>query len=276
MGRELADKALGELLAEPAEQLARCLPPDPRGRRIALDHLVALSGEVESDEQLAEMTLVKSQGLGSFSESQRQRLAAAIAAGEARVLQAMPDLVNQLTTRGGPLRQHWEARGPGMLNFLERITEPKLLVDRADVILVHPVLGGGGGAHLLYNTARIEALVANPHESLPETVRLAWLLAQLHADLPAYAEGISGDRLPAVAELAMVCPILTAAEQVELARFDDVTLALALRAWPAHSSDHPQILDVVQRWWETCRASRPAWPVGLAALDEMLGDLVHD
>ena len=63
-----------------------------------------------------------------------------------------------------------------------RLTERELVVERADVILVHPVLGGGGWAYPPYNAVCFEAVLANPIAELPEVVRLGWLLAQLNLD----------------------------------------------------------------------------------------------
>ena len=101
------------------------------------------------------------------------------------------------------LREQWEARGPGLLRAVGLRTEESLVADEAQVIVVQPALGGGGQAHLSANAVRIEAVLANPHAELPEVVRLAWLLAQLQLDLPAYSDRIQADRLPHVLSLVV-------------------------------------------------------------------------
>ena len=51
----------------------------------------------------------------------------------------------------------------GLLKGVVDLTCPEILVEEATVVLVHPALGGGGGASLPYNVARIEAVAAEPH-----------------------------------------------------------------------------------------------------------------
>ena len=78
---------------------------------------------------------------------------------------------------------------------------------------------------------RIEAVLANPHAELPEVVRLAWLLSQLHLDLPIHGERIERRRLPHVARLATLPGILEAAHYVELVQEPAALLPFALSAW---------------------------------------------
>jgi len=157
-----------------------------------------------------------------------------------------------------------------MLREIGRLADAQLLVERAEVLLVEPVMGGGGDSHLLYNSVRIEGVLANPDDRLPETLRLAWLLSILNLDLPMFSERIHRDRLDDVGPLAMLPVVLTAAETVELARCDAATLALAMTAWRASDAANPSAVDTVLNWWQTYTASRPSWAVALAALDEML------
>src|SRR5206468_2245664 len=110
-------------------------------------------------------------------------------------------------------------------------TDPTVLVPQADVVLVHPFLGGHGQAWLFYNCVTLEGVLANPHAELPEVVRLGWLLSQLNLELPAISELIEPLRLPRVGSLAMLCVALSAAEEVELARADERTIARAIDWW---------------------------------------------
>src|SRR5690606_23019649 len=96
--------------------------------------------------------------------------------------------LEELELRSAPLREQWEARGGGLLATLARLTTAGLVPEMADVILVHPVLGGGGAAHWQYNSVQFEAVLANPLAELPEVLRLGWLLAQLNFDLPLYED----------------------------------------------------------------------------------------
>jgi hypothetical protein len=159
-----------------------------------------------------------------------------------------------------------------MLAQIGRSTESELVVPQADVLLVHPAMGGAGRAHLAYNSVRIEAVLANPQAALPEIVRLAWLLAQLSNDLPQHQGNLSRARVAEVGGLAFVPPTLAAAESVELARYGLPTLALAVTTWQVPVADPASIAPVLDEWWQVYCASRPAWSVALAALDRMLYD----
>jgi hypothetical protein len=179
---------------------------------------------------------------------------------------ARPRAAEELPLRVDPLRSQWEARGPGLLAAMRRLSAGELLVPAASVVLVQPVLGGGGLAHPAYNRVTFEGLLANPIPQLAEVLRLGWLLGQLNFDLPALAEPLSRQRLDVVGPLALVPLVLAAAEDVELARCDGLHLRLALEAW--HGS--PAAADVLGNWWDTYQAARPGWNVALGALDELL------
>jgi hypothetical protein len=137
------------------------------------------------------------------------------------------------------------------------------------VLLVHPVLGGGGEAHLLYDSLRVEAVLYHPVPELPETLRLAWLIAQLNQELPGYSEAIDPVRLHDLAAIALVPAALMSAEYVDLARFDEPTLARALQAWgvPLVTEATPAL---VWDWWHTYFETRPPWRIALQALDHLI------
>jgi hypothetical protein len=184
---------------------------------------------------------------------------------------SQPKLLDELELRAGPLREQWEGRGPGLLAGIGRLTEPGILVEQADALVVYPVAGGGGTAHLAQNAVSIEAVLANPWPQLPEVARLAWLIAQLNLDLPRYTETLRDVRR--VAALAAIPPTLAAANEVELAQDDPATLRLALRAWRPGGSDESAVADCLESWWKTWFNQRTKWPVALAALEQMLADV---
>ncbi|MFT7639402.1 MAG: hypothetical protein ACI9G1_001138 [Pirellulaceae bacterium] len=92
---------------------------------------------------------------------------------------AWPHLAAELSSRQRPLREQWEARGPGMIHFLSQ----RQLLPAGDIelplYLLKPLVGGGGFA---INSPRplvgFEALLANPSVLVPETVRLCWYVLQ--------------------------------------------------------------------------------------------------
>jgi hypothetical protein len=131
--------------------------------------------------------------------------------------------------------------------------------------LMPPILGGAGQAHPPYNVVTFEAVLANPIAQLPEVLRLGWLLAQLNPALAARAGSASGGWRRAAAWV-MLAMVLTAAEDVELARADRAHFDLAAAAWLNDQS----AADTVWRWWETGGAQRADWPASLETLERLL------
>ena len=270
-GRTLADARLATALAPSAAELQRQIDIAGLPSEKLWRHLIPLSANLESNRQLAEVALAKVVGKTARTEAHVSALAQAITNLEAAMRAALPRLDEELPLRVGPLRQQWEARGPGLLRGVQRLTEDGVIAENADIVIVHPALGGGGDAFLPYNLVTIEGVLANPHAELPETVRLGWLIAQLNADLPRYGENIHADRLPAVAGFALLPPILQAAEDVELVHASPTLLARAIEAWdlPVPADIEPTAL--IADWWSTYRDGRPPWGVALTALDQMFG-----
>lgn len=268
-GQRLVDHELQARVAEPASELQREIHalelPTARFWRM----LCALSTTFSDPRQLAKMAMYRTLGRATLGDA-AERLGQRITALEAALENYQPDLAAELRLRGGPLREQWEARGPGLLRKLFAATDKRLEVDAADVVLVLPVLGGGGEAQLQNNSVRLEAVLANPHAQLPEVVRLAWMLAQLHFDLPVFAQDIAPDRLPQLAALAMLPPALEAAEYVELVTFNDDLVRFAIEAWRIEVPSSIDPIDKLLRWWEAFDLARPPLEVAFKELDDML------
>jgi hypothetical protein len=269
-GRALVEPKLATALAPGIESLRAQFDASGVARERFIRHLVPLSAGIENNRELAAAAWRKAMSAAP-DDITISPLAAAMARLKHDFASELPDLLDELELRAAPLVEQWDARGPGLLASVGRLTEADLVVEQADVILVHPALGGGGEAHLAYNSVRIEALLANPHAQLPEVARLAWFISQLSLDLPMYSEKIDGARLPRVAALAMIPPVLAAAEQVELARYDDATLRLALQAWEVADADVENVAVTLDTWWRTYTEAPMPFAVGLVALDKMLG-----
>jgi len=287
-GRPVLDAKLAAALEEPSRLLAADIDEAGLPRRQVLAQLTALSTDVENNRELADLALVKTIGRNRTSPETVDRLTGRITDLENAFRRAVPDAIDLLTTRGEPLRQQWEARGPGLFTALGRLTEENVIAPRGRVVLVMPVLGGAGVAHLRNNSVRFEAVLTNPHAELPEALRLGWLLAQVNQSLPMYSETIRPQRLPRLARLALLPPVLAASAEVEWARLDEPTLRLALAAWhlvPAASEkndgnrDEKHVVDekapdeltaTLLDWWGTYTAGSPRWTVALAALDQMV------
>jgi hypothetical protein len=273
MGRQrpLADPGLAEALEEPARLLAAEIRAGNLPWSRFWGHLLGLSASAAGRRLIVETAVTKTIGRGGRFEMLVTNLAAGVAAVEVALQAAQPNLGEELALRMRPLREQWEARGDGMLRAVGRQTEEALIVEQCEVLAVYPALGGGGGAQLAYNSARIEAVLANPFAELPEVVRLAWLVAQLQTDLPLFSESIHPERLPAIAGFAMLPAVLQGAEEVELVRDSTGLLGQAIAAWSLPAPAGIDAAELVSGWWQTYQETRPPWKVALAALDQLFG-----
>lgn len=268
--RPLADANLAAAIAKPTAGLAVEINAQQLPASRFWQHLIALASGNDGIQHAIEVALTRTIGRNKVTPARVSELASWIIELNKAAQRVMPNLEEQLSLRVRPMREQWEARGPGMLLRIREITDGQILVDRAEVELVHPAIGGAGAAHLQYNSVRIEAVLTNVTSQLPEACRLAWLLSQLNLDLPGYSELIHGDRLAHVAELATLPVTLSAAQHVELGKCDFDSLRLACGQWLNDNADDSQTPDVVWQWWETYVATRPEWRVALSALDRML------
>lgn len=268
-GRPLVDARLAEALAAPVASLTAELAASGIDVEAFFSQAVPLAADFENNRELAEWVLNKLRGRENH-ELLAARLAGWFSQLEFSFLGAVPAVVDELELRSGPLREQWEARGPGLLAAIERLTERTLLAESAEVVLVYPALGGAAAGHLAYNKVTIEALLTNPHGELPEVVRLGWLLSTLNLDLSKYSEAIPSKRLTRVAPLAMLPVAIEAAVEVELTPGGAALLARAIVAWRLADSNAELLAETVQKWWQTYQDSRPAWSVALAALNRML------
>jgi hypothetical protein len=264
-GHLLVDTALAEKLSKPVDEFqaaAEAWNVDPI---VLIDHLTAVSIEPIGLEHQVSLAIRKAAGAGHVARM------AAMVTGWMQQMQSLfvevhHNALEQLELRSTPLREQWEARGPGLIARLRSIVGPESIVESADAILVQPVMGGGGVAHVPYNRVSFEAVLANPVGDLPEVVRLGWLLAQLQLDLPTIQGYLSRQRVLEVGALALVPGTLAAAHDVELTGPVESVLPRALDAWRLPSTDSDSLLA----WWETYLADRPAWNLALAALDRLV------
>ncbi|MBX3427266.1 MAG: hypothetical protein KF688_16425 [Pirellulales bacterium] len=233
----------------------------------ALGLLASLSAEIAGQRELVE---VAARRLGPIAGDRIARMAGALADLEAALVAHAPELESELKLRLRPLREQWEARGPGMLLHVARQTEEQLIPASAEGVLTAPYTGGFGLAHASTNRFLLEAVLVNPLPELPEAVRIAWLVCHLNAELPRYAEATS--TLPAaerIVPLAALPAALAAAEYVELAACNEATVAAALEAWRVPGAS-PALAATLWRWWSLYLDGATSWPAATAALEQML------
>ncbi len=272
-GESLVDGALTEAIAPHAAKLESIISSSGVPRERFWRFLMGLSSEYPSNRQLVEVVLSKLLGRSAALGALVAPLIAAIDAIEAEMTRLLPKLAQELPLRGGPLREQWEARGPGLLRRFAKLTEESVLAPQATVVVVHPATAGGCEVYLEGNQVLCEGLLANADPRLPEVVRLGWSLVQLQMDLPVFSENLPAGRLLQLARLAMLPPILKAAEEVELVHSPSELLPQALRHWNVLpvADDSPVIL-LLNAWWDDYQQNRLPWHVALMALDNLLGD----
>ncbi len=267
-GIAAADSALGEALDGPVAALlgeiaVGGLPVDEMIAQFA-----SLSADFENNRELVTRALARL--WIDTSEETVGRVAGGIADVEAALMRMAPEIVEELAVRGLPLRQQWEARGPGMLVTIARLTDAAVVPEAAEIVVVAPYAGGHGLAHPAQNRVTFEAVLVNPHAELPETVRMAWLVAQLNADLPRFADVLPGARGAAAFRVAMLAPALAAGEAVELTRCDEAMLDAAIDAWRLRDALPADAASRVWAWWSAWVEGKSNWPVAVAALAGLL------
>lgn len=269
LDRPLVEPTALALFEEPVRELRTALQRASVPPLALLQHGLPRAAENVPPAALAEHLLAKTRGrsaAGDYAPSLSQALRGVLRAGE----QAWPKLAEELPLRVGPLREQWEAYGPGLLVQLARLLEPSIAVDQAAVLLVQPVRGGGGLAQALYNTVTLEAVLANPNAGLPEVLRLTFLLGQLNLELPMLSEGLPPGQLPIVGALALVPAVLQAAQELEIVRDGAQQISSAVAAWLPDLVEQANVARTLGLWWETYLSGKPGFRVALIALSEML------
>lgn len=269
-GETLVDSQLATVVREPAAALAGQIATYQLPELRMWRNLAAYVPTFDTRRQAVKIAGLRSQG-SPLSEIAVAAIAGAVTDLERAVNESFPDLAAELDLRGRVLREQWEARGPGMLARMQQMLPDDVILQGSDVLLVQPALGGDGKPHLVNNTVRMEAVLANPHPKLPEAVRLAWLLSQLNLDVPKFSEDIHPDRLPHITAFAMLPVVLEAAHYVELVTFDRELLPLAIEAWRLRVPADVDGPELVANWWMTYQEAKPTLAVALKALDEMFG-----
>ncbi len=264
-----ADAALGRLLNPAADALVAEIDAAGWPRQALLEELASFASEYDSNRELVTRAVARLH-LPPRDPALLVRLAGAIGDLERVLQQAQPNLAEELALRCGPLREQWEARGPGLLREVARLTEPEAVPAAAEIVLVSPYVGGHGVAHPGQNRVTFEGVLFHPTPALPEPVRLAWLLAQLSADLPRYAELLPAGRAAATFALAMLPATLAAAESVELVASEETNLAMALEVWGMAALLPGDAATTLGDWWSVWLDQPVRWPVAVAALDRLL------
>lgn len=265
----LHDQAVAAALETPALELDQVFRRYGSHERL-WRNVVGLAADIAASPQLAEMAFRKSFSLEKIAPTSIREASSWISEIKAATRRLAKQANESLADRVGPLQMQWRARGPGLMQQVARLTDPRVAIASGVAAVVHPWRGGGGLTYIQGNVAVIEGLLANADERLPEVLRLGWLLSQMNLSLPMFCEEIHPDRFLQVVELAMLPVVLEAAAHVELAACDESTMQLAADAWLNQPPPTTGFWETLLAWWETCKEEKFAWSVALRGLDQML------
>ena len=232
-GKSLVHGALEEALVGETDQVhAAC-----RAANIATQRVwdAALLAVIELGGTTAGLVGPLQQSLGGVHGL--ERVAQSLQTLESRLRATHPDIDAQLQLRQRPLREQWDALGPGLMKRIGGRSLPDARA--ADVLLVLPLLGGGGALLPNRSGVHIEAVLANPNPELPEFVRLGWLLTQLQATC-------GDDYLAAVAAIPRV---LQAAEVTGHTSLSTASVAAAHEWWLGFRLPDGAAAAVLT-WWQ--------------------------
>ncbi|MBL9083475.1 MAG: hypothetical protein JNK76_16785 [Planctomycetales bacterium] len=280
----LTAERLAANFAEPAAALAAFLTAANIPQPAFFDQLTPAACEIDGNRQLAHAALTKTVGR-SRAEPLLESLVGLLSDCENAYFAAFPDLRKELELRYGPLRELWDARGPGLLAAVGRATDRRLVPEAVSVAAVPPFgAQGGGWAALGSNTVVFEMVLADPIAGLPETVRLGWLVSQLNIDLPDFSELLAPGAARLVAACAMLPVVLEAAADLEMMRPDEGghLLTTAAEAWLPAALKSPELklsesrLAALCGWRESARASGVPWGVKLKALERLLAEAADE
>lgn len=267
------------------------------------DELVSAGNDAPLTTSLCEVALLRS----GHSQLQSEQTAAAIHRaidGCRRLLASdQPRLADQLRLRYAPLKQSYEAYGPGLLRSVGKqiwngSPPTNWWPNRVSVHAVQPLQAGASGLSSYQGSVWIEAVLTDISPAVPEWLRLAYELTHMAIDTHTrtHASGLSdtkaiGDSktstelpwslgiIPLIfdraADAGMIpegsLPIATA---IDLGwASDDATVATLPNRGGGSAGNRGDLPDVLDRWWNDVGRSSHAFPIALKDLSARLAAL---
>ncbi len=267
------------------------------------DELVSSGSDAPLTPALCEVALLRS----GHSQLQSDQTAAAIhrSLDSCRRLLAndQPRLADQLRLRYAPLKQAYEAYGPGLLRSVGKQiwngSPPKnWWPGRVTVHAVQPLQTGAAGRSSCQGSVWIEAVLTDISPTVPEWLRLAYQLTQMAIDTHTrtHASGGSDGKQAGEAKSATelpwtlgVIPLifdraadagtiatnpLPIATAMELGWASDDSVAAHLATRGAMTDGNcGDLADVLDRWWCDVGRTSHAFPIALKDLSARLAEL---
>jgi hypothetical protein len=182
-----------------------------------------------------------------------------------------PKLGEQLELRARPLREKWDAVGPGLLRDVERQVWDNSppsgwWTPRLTAQLVQPIRGGDGGYAANAGKFWIEAMLTDVDPRVPEVLRVAWLITRIAIE--SHTRNKPGEQSLATAwSLACVPLVLTAAVNLDLIPQNPLPIKRAMELWQRSDAN---IGEELEQWWTGYKQSPAPLPVALRQLDQSL------
>jgi len=268
-GLASTDSSLSSAIGESVHQLTTEVQESEIRAEQFWKQLLALSSQTEDVNQLVENTLRDTLKRDS-SKDAVSHISLLVTDIVSAVSKHVGDINELLKLRAVPIRQQWEARGPGMMSKITQLSNESLTIDNATVVLVLPVSGGGGDVHSDQDCVRFEAVLTDTMGQLPEVIRLAWLLSRLAIRRSRRCSSSPLSRLALVEQLAALPLVLSAADHVELLCFDRSAMDLAVSSWIHGVEPTESLSEVVYKWWRGFTGSQTPLTIEMYQLDKTL------
>lgn len=182
-----------------------------------------------------------------------------------------PKLDEQLPLRIQPLRQRWDAIGPGLIREIERqVWQNSPPSDwwppAVTVSAVQPLTGGGGGFDPDADSIWIEAMLTDSDPAIPEVLRVVWLVTSLAIET--HIRSRTGQRMISTAwSLVSVPLVLSAASHLEMFPPGNLPIGRAADLWHGVS---PKTIRILEQWWQQFAGSSIPLPIALKQLEDSL------
>lgn len=270
------DASLANKIAEPLAELTKRLAAAELDLESFWSRLIAASVSGSNDQEACRAALMAA-GIGELGlDACASAILTCLADTRLAYQERFPKSSQQLALRARPIREQWDGYGAGLLRRIAKKTHESFIPKSAVCVLLSPYRGGDGDCDPATSSLWIEAVLTNPVPSVPEVLRLAWLITRIGIGtqvLPVATADENEDRARAslVVALAGLPVVLDAACYLEMTQSPTVTAELihsAMQTW--FGPMEPALVDILDKWWWQSEELHPPFPVTLKALDRML------
>jgi len=173
------DTQLEARLVDPLSQLTKRLAAAEIDLEIFWRRLIAAAAAGSSDSEACQAALLAA-GLGELGvDGTSSAILTHLAETRLVFQERYPKSSQQLSLRARPIREQWEAYGAGLLRRMATLTHESFIPKSVVCVLLSPYRGGDGDCDHRAATLWMEAVLTNPVPTVPEVLRLAWLIIRI-------------------------------------------------------------------------------------------------